>query len=174
MFQRILVAIDGSDASNRAIDTAAGMAGRFGSEVHLVHVMMKGKIPAHFVQMAEVEGLIDSREQRSPGAGPLPAGMTPTLEQNSARGSAGRLASLLGEHLLDRARRRIAKAGVRDAQRHFVEGDTAEQILKVARQIDAELVVMGTRGLSELKGLMLGSVSHKILQLSGCPCLTVK
>lgn len=172
MFRTILVAIDGSEASNRAIDTAAGVATRFGADVHTVHVMMKGRIPENFVKMAEVEGLLDGGGRADRPDAPLPAGMTPTLQRSG--GNAGRLAQVLGEHLLDRADSRLRKAGIKGGQRHFVDGDTAEQILKVARTVDADLIVMGTRGLSELKGLMLGSVSHKILQLAGCPCLTVK
>ena len=37
-----------------------------------------------------------------------------------------------------------------------------------------DLIVMGTRGLSDIKGLLLGSVSHKLIQLAPCPTLTVK
>ncbi len=54
------------------------------------------------------------------------------------------------------------------------EGNPAEAILKAAKQVDADLIVLGTRGLSDLKGLLLGSVSHKVIQLSPCSCLVVK
>jgi len=55
-----------------------------------------------------------------------------------------------------------------------LEGPAAEAILSVieARQID--LVVMGTRGLGELAGLLLGSQSHKVVQHATCPVLLVR
>ncbi len=37
-----------------------------------------------------------------------------------------------------------------------------------------DLIVIGTRGLSDLGGIVFGSVSHKVLQLATCPCLVVK
>ncbi len=43
-----------------------------------------------------------------------------------------------------------------------------------AKEIEADLVVMGTRGLSGLKRAMLGSVAERVVRLAPCPVLTVK
>jgi nucleotide-binding universal stress UspA family protein len=50
----------------------------------------------------------------------------------------------------------------------------ARAILEHARDLDATLIVLGSRGLGALGGLLLGSVAHKIVQLSSCPVLVVR
>jgi nucleotide-binding universal stress UspA family protein len=54
-----------------------------------------------------------------------------------------------------------------------VEGDPAEEILKHADQIGAELIAMGSRGRTGWVGAVLGSVSRKVLDRAGCPVLVV-
>jgi len=53
-------------------------------------------------------------------------------------------------------------------------GNPAEQICEYARKNDINLIVMGTRGVSNIGEMFLGSVSHKVLHLSPCPVLLVK
>ena len=50
----------------------------------------------------------------------------------------------------------------------------ARAILEYARDLDATLIVLGSRGLGALGGLLLGSGAHKILQLASCPVLVVR
>jgi nucleotide-binding universal stress UspA family protein len=54
-----------------------------------------------------------------------------------------------------------------------VEGK-AEAILEVAETCQCELIVMGTRGLGRLGGLLLGSRAQKVISLAHCPVLVVK
>jgi nucleotide-binding universal stress UspA family protein len=48
-----------------------------------------------------------------------------------------------------------------------------EAIITVAKEIDADLIVMGTRGLSGFKHVMLGSVAERTVRLASCPVMTV-
>ena len=50
----------------------------------------------------------------------------------------------------------------------------ARAILEQARDLDASMIVLGSRGLGALGGLLLGSVAHKVLQLASCPVLVVR
>jgi nucleotide-binding universal stress UspA family protein len=54
------------------------------------------------------------------------------------------------------------------------DGDPGKEILRYAEEETANLIVMGSRGLSDLQGLLMGSVSHKVSHLSPCSCITVK
>jgi nucleotide-binding universal stress UspA family protein len=53
-------------------------------------------------------------------------------------------------------------------------GGPAHAILEQARDLDATMIVLGSRGLGLLGGLLLGSVAHKIIQLATCPVLVVR
>jgi nucleotide-binding universal stress UspA family protein len=55
-----------------------------------------------------------------------------------------------------------------------LEGPPAEAILRVAEIRKVDLIVMGTRGLGQLKGLLLGSQSQKVLTHAQCPVLLVR
>ncbi len=53
-------------------------------------------------------------------------------------------------------------------------GNPAEEIAAYARKNNVDMIIMGTRGLSAIKEVFLGSVSHKVLQLASCPVVLVK
>ena len=55
----------------------------------------------------------------------------------------------------------------------FEAGDPGERIVAIAKDRSADLVVMGSRGFGNLKGLFLGSVSHKVYHMAPCSCVTV-
>ncbi len=55
-----------------------------------------------------------------------------------------------------------------------LEGPPAEAILRVAQVRQVDLIVMGTRGLGQLSGLLLGSQSQKVLTHAQCPVLLVR
>jgi nucleotide-binding universal stress UspA family protein len=53
------------------------------------------------------------------------------------------------------------------------EGPEAESILKAAENLQADLIVMGTRGFGAVKGLLIGSVSRKVIHYASCPVMVV-
>lgn len=58
-------------------------------------------------------------------------------------------------------------------ERRFAEGDPVSEILNVAREIDADLIVMGTHGRTGLSRLLMGSVAEHVVRKASCPVLTV-
>jgi len=56
----------------------------------------------------------------------------------------------------------------------LIEGNAAEAIIDVARTRQNDLIVMGSRGLGRLAGLVLGSTSQKVVGLAHCPVLIVR
>jgi nucleotide-binding universal stress UspA family protein len=66
----------------------------------------------------------------------------------------------------------VPQANVR-AERRFEEGDPPTEILRVAQEINADLVIMGTHGRTGLGRLLMGSVAEQIVRKATCPVLTV-
>ena len=56
----------------------------------------------------------------------------------------------------------------------ILEGPTGERIADVARIEEVDLIVMGSRGVSDFEGLILGSVAHQVLHKSDCPVFIAK
>ncbi|MFC4304044.1 universal stress protein [Cohnella boryungensis] len=73
---------------------------------------------------------------------------------------------------LKQAKSKLKSAGINPETVHL-KGDPAHEILKYAGDTEQQLIIIGSRGLSGIKEMMLGSVSHKVSQLSSCPVLIV-
>lgn len=61
-----------------------------------------------------------------------------------------------------------------DCSELILEGPPGEKICEIARIENCEMIIMGSRGRSDLKGLFLGSVTHRVLQQAPCPVLVVR
>jgi len=76
-----------------------------------------------------------------------------------------------------RERRELQKIVPKDStipvEHRFQEGDPATEILKRAKELNADLIVMGTHGRSGA-GKLMGSVAEKVVRTSICPVLTIK
>lgn len=78
-----------------------------------------------------------------------------------------------GMACLDAARERLAARGA-SCNCHVVVGNAAETIVHFARQRQCELIAIGPRGLGSLPGLLLGSVTTRVLHLADIPVLVLK
>jgi len=77
------------------------------------------------------------------------------------------------EARLAQARQTAKKAGARTITTQVKIGDPAEVILDCARSSGTDAVVVGKRGHGRLKGLLIGSVSQKLVSLCECPVIVV-
>jgi nucleotide-binding universal stress UspA family protein len=77
------------------------------------------------------------------------------------------------EQKLDEEKRRATAAGVK-ATTELVPDAPAVATVEAARRIGADLIVMGTRGLTGVKHVLLGSVAERTIRTAPCPVLTVK
>lgn len=144
--KKILVPVDFSDCSRAAVQSAIGLAGRYGAELELLHVH---EVP--FTAGAVLVRAADGRE----------VSMEVFLAEESKR-----LLDEMVESVDD-----IAEA----VHHEVVRGGVAHiSIVDRARQIGADLIVMGTHGRSGLSHLLMGSVAEKVLRSAPCPVLVVR
>lgn len=77
------------------------------------------------------------------------------------------------EKILDQAEKVVQEEGYQ-ADRVVLVGDAGQEIADYAAKEGYDLIVMGSRGMSPLKGIFLGSVSTKVIALAPCPVVIVK
>ena len=70
--------------------------------------------------------------------------------------------------------RRMLKAGNVEFEDRVLEGPPGNSICEVAEIEKCDMIVMGSRGHTDLKGLILGSVAHRVLHAAPCPVLVVR
>jgi nucleotide-binding universal stress UspA family protein len=70
--------------------------------------------------------------------------------------------------------RELLKEGGIPFTDEIVEGPTAEAINTIAKKEKCDMIVMGSRGHGDVKGLLLGSVTHRVLQTAPCPVLVMR
>jgi nucleotide-binding universal stress UspA family protein len=143
--RNILVPVDFSEMSGPAIETAQRLAKRFGAAVHLVHVH-EYYYPVGFM---------------APGA-PVPMSMV-AFRADTA------------ERIADEFRALAKKHGI-SATNCYVRNDTPvfNGVCKVARQINADLIVTPTHGYTGVTRFFEGSHAERIVQHSPCPVLVAR
>ncbi len=174
MFANLLVATDGSDHANRALNVAIDLAKKYNADLHVVHVLTRDMPSGELERMIEVEHLDDSYH----GAGTqINIGISSTLAKHGMMRSGdreARLIAVVGERIAGNAHKIAQDAGIKNVSATVLAGDYANEILKLAEEKKIDMIIMGRRGLSTLKGFMTGSVSHKVSQRADCSVLTVK
>ena len=139
----ILLATDGSEEAQLAATTAADLAQKTNSELHLITVgpdYPLYELPEH------------------------PAGFEDVLRENRRE----------TQEMLEQQAKRIEESGVSVKETHLREGRAEEEIVEVAEELGAGLIVMGSRGQGRLRRALLGSVSDAVVRHAHCPVTIVR
>jgi len=142
-FDRILVTTDFSEAANRALPVAAGMAKIFDAKLHVLHVAVPGSEP---------EGLGDAGEAGAEGEPTTPEQALRALVRDLGTREAG------------------ATGAIAAVVRGFSAYDG---ILSYAQDHQIGLIVISTHGRSGLSYVFMGSIAERVLRHTGCPVLVV-
>lgn len=139
--KKILVAVDGSEESNKALARAKEIAEGLNSEVVLLRVQRLAEILHSNAEMEELKKSIE----RSP--------LRRDFEKKSME-------------ILDKAE---AALEIKKVKKIFKWGHPVEEILKVAEEEKADMIVLGSRG--RRRGILLGSVSREVAERAKIPVL---
>ena len=175
MFKNILLATDGSDHAKRATEAAADVAATYGARLIILNVQPLSLTLQHLEAMPQAKRLpkavwADIRKLEDALLTSAESAGVPLYYVPAPRSAI----DALGAMILNEAVEIAKKKKVEKVERVVVEGNPAEKILQQAKQSKADLIVVGTRGLTRVGEFVLGSVSHKVVHMAKCPCLTVK
>lgn len=153
MFNKVLVPLDGSRYSARALPYAVEIAKRFSSEVLLLQVVQPTPIKIPPV-----------------GGDAMVNAQAIEMIERSAKAQDKKEVSRAKRYLLKQSEKIL---GIKSSYRVEL-GEPAETIIEFSRRESVELVVMTTSGKSGLKRAFLGSVADKVIRESGIPVLAVR
>jgi nucleotide-binding universal stress UspA family protein len=168
MFNKILFPTDGSDHAYKALDLAIDMAKKYDAELVILHV-------PHGSENIEALGLaphVNKEIDRLRTIDYRISAVTDSAFQDT--GISPRVLIEVGHHIIDHAKGRAERNGVENVGTLLEVGDPADRILKCIESEKIDCVIMGSRGLNDLNGLFLGSVSHKVANRAPCTCIAVK
>lgn len=175
MFTRILCPTDGSDHAYKALDLAIDMAKKYAAELVILHVPHRSENIDALRRFAEIEGMaphVNTEIDRLRSMDYRVTVATDTAFQDSS--ISPRLLIEVGHHIIDGAKGRAERNGLENVDARLEVGDPADRILNCIDKENIDCVIMGSRGLTDLKGLFLGSVSHKVANRAPCTCIAVK
>ena len=141
----LMVATDGSENADLAVEFAGKLASRLGSDLKIVNIVGEhDRAPKQLTELAR-------QERRSEEAFLIE----------------------LSDQILKASERKVQSLGVPSVQLESQKGDPAKWIIEIARRDNVDAIIMGKRGLGQLSGLILGSVSQKVVTLAPMTVMVV-
>jgi nucleotide-binding universal stress UspA family protein len=151
---KILLATDGSKDAELAARTATELTDKTGSELHVVHVF--GITPWYPVY-PDITDFYETELE------------DPVLEEDLQRISEKR-----ARKLLDAEVEKIRSVGGAPVQARLAEGEAPQEIIGLAEEIGAGLIVVGSRGRGRIRRALMGSVSDSVVRHAHCPVMVVR
>jgi len=150
---KILLATDGSREAELAARTAADLAQKTHSQLHVVHAFGIAPIgPPVYPEATNLQ----------------------SVESEAESEGRQRISERRAREVLEAEMEKVRSGGDTVAQGHLVEGRVAPEIVALAEEIGAGLIVMGSRGLGGIRRALMGSVCDSVVRHAHCPVLMVR
>ncbi len=148
---KILLAYDGSTEASAAAGVAAEIANLTGSELHLLHVVPREPYPAPFAYIPDETAEAWRTREAS-------------LEREGEQ----------ARSFVEGQAQRMEARGARIAEAHLSLGRPDKEVVRLAEDLNAGLVVMGSRGRGGIGRALMGSVSDSVVRHAHCPVMVVR
>ena len=147
MISNILLAVDGSPQSSKAVKIASQIAQGVNAKLVLLHVVKQDELPKVMQEFIKSEHI---------------PGTDIDVLVNAA------------QHMLKGEVEKARSAGVSEVEVEVEQGSIARTIVATAERHKSDMIVIGSRGMGDIGGLLRGGVSHRVEILAKCPVLIVK
>lgn len=147
MINKILVAVDGSDHALKAVDYAASIAAAMKIELNILFVLKSQNLPKGLLNYADAEHIIGGNKD--------------ILEK-------------MASDIVTNAKARAAKSNAANITTNIESGPVARTIVAHATGNNADMIVIGTRGMGNIEATLRGGISHRVELLAKCPVLSVR
>ena len=145
MFKKILIPVDGSEPSQKAMEMAVNLQKSFDCELYILTVFR------HHSLLEASLSMVRSAE---------PEVMDDILRKHASS-------------VAESAKKAAQDLGAKKVRAFVKNGPPARTIVSFAKDKDVDLIVLGSRGHGDVEGFLLGSVSHKVTSLAKCPVMVV-
>ncbi|MEQ5803236.1 universal stress protein [Halomonas sp. H10-9-1] len=149
MYSNILVPLDGSEHAIKALNVAASLARGGATKLHLMTV---AELPPDNIGLfagGAVEPFSEVEREK----------LAASIKEEARK-------------VIEQARDAVDLSGL-EVEESVRQGRPAALITEQAEKVNADVIVMGSRGLSNVRGMVFGSVSHKVSHTAGCSVITV-
>ncbi len=147
MIKKLIVAVDGSGHSMKAVDYAASIAAAMNAQVIVLYVLKTHELPKGLANYANIEHIQGGDE---------------AVLQRAAN------------DLVSEAKDRATKNGANDVTGEVIDGPVARTVIARAKHHKVDMIVIGSRGMGNIEATLRGGVSHRVELLANCPVLTVR
>ncbi|WP_147111275.1 universal stress protein [Tateyamaria sp. syn59] len=147
MFSKIVVGVDGSETSDNAVRIACDLAGKYGSEIHIVHTPQPQTVAFALGAVAGYHAVT-------------------TMPSHDEVVKAA-------QKIVDGATEVAKTCGNAVVSTQIEQGDPGTEITGFAQKVGADLIVTGRRGLGSIGSLVQGSTSQQVNHLAKCATLSV-
>lgn len=145
MFKKILIPVDGSEPSQKALRMAVRLQENFDCELFILTVFRHHSLLETSISMVRSEE---------------PEVMDDILRKHAS-------------NVAEDAKKTAVELGAHQVRAFVKNGPPARTIVSFSKDKDVDLIVLGSRGHGDLEGFLLGSVSHKVTSLATCPVMVV-
>lgn len=146
MFKSLLVAVDGSENAKKALGIACQLTREGNAQLHILHIPESLSHETTLVW----------------GIGAIPLEATRDVIEQA------------GNKVIKQAEAAAREQGATNIETHLGQGDPARTIIRQAEKLGVDAIVLGSRGLGDLTGFVVGSVSHKVSSSAKCTVITVR
>lgn len=145
MYHNILVPLDGSENAYRTLEHAGNLAKKFDSQVNVLSVFR------HHSHIERSISMIRPRE---------PENLDDVL-------------SAYAKNVVAQGKTILQKQGVKKTRGFVKMGTASKKILDFAKKHEIDLIIISSKGNGDLRGYLLGGVSHKVTGLAKCPVMVI-